>query len=516
MKTLFRFVAVAFAASMALVSCSKENINKDENIVPAGEGERIISVSFSNNLKSKLQDGSNTKPEFVDGDEIAVSDGKDVEKCIVEVKKIPMTTETTAIIRTSFIAADSLTAVYPYEAAIIDAWEEGDSISGVTLSKQDGTFAKANIAMAGVKKNDTVMDFKNQTALLKVTLPEGTKTLMVKSLTDKDITEAGKILTIGSTEKPIERQDGISYVAILPGVNLSDLSFDAAVDETNGSIKGIPAKTFATEDASKNMTKRNSLYTINANNWHPYVLIGGKKWATCNLGATGPEDIGYYYAWGDTQGYVRNSANTAWVKPGTETIFDGGFCWRNTPFNNNSTAFDGANTTDLSNACPDGVLSMEYDAARQLRGGSWRMPTKDEFKALLDATYWKWYESPKGYYVFKRNLTHNFDKFGNSINLKENPIFDEDLAKKDALFFLPASGFGKAADNANGFGGVTGCNYWLSSILTYDLYKKDKPEEIEYYKYQVAFYIKATNEKVITRENETNRFYGFVIRPVSD
>ena len=37
---------------------------------------------------------------------------------------------------------------------------------------------------------------------------------------------------------------------------------------------------------------------------HEYVDLGlpsGTKWATCNVGATKPEEYGAYYAWGETK-----------------------------------------------------------------------------------------------------------------------------------------------------------------------------------------------------------------------
>ena len=39
-------------------------------------------------------------------------------------------------------------------------------------------------------------------------------------------------------------------------------------------------------------------------NGHEYVDLGlpsGTKWATCNVGATKPEEYGNYYAWGETE-----------------------------------------------------------------------------------------------------------------------------------------------------------------------------------------------------------------------
>ena len=41
---------------------------------------------------------------------------------------------------------------------------------------------------------------------------------------------------------------------------------------------------------------------------------GGPYWATTNIGASTPEEYGYYFAWGYTEGCVRNSSNDGWVK----------------------------------------------------------------------------------------------------------------------------------------------------------------------------------------------------------
>ena len=41
-------------------------------------------------------------------------------------------------------------------------------------------------------------------------------------------------------------------------------------------------------------------------NGHDYVDLGlpsGTLWATCNIGASKPEDFGNYFAWGETTGY---------------------------------------------------------------------------------------------------------------------------------------------------------------------------------------------------------------------
>ena len=41
---------------------------------------------------------------------------------------------------------------------------------------------------------------------------------------------------------------------------------------------------------------------VDSHNGHEYVDLGlSVKWATCNVGATKPEEYGDYFAWGETQ-----------------------------------------------------------------------------------------------------------------------------------------------------------------------------------------------------------------------
>ena len=100
---------------------------------------------------------------------------------------------------------------------------------------------------------------------------------------------------------------------------------------------------------------------------------GGPYWATMNIGATKPEEYGYYFWWGDIVGYKREG--NKWV------------------------ASDGSTTSFPSSAPSRGqwdelqkkgwttsgkVLAPEHDAARVHWGAGWRMPTFNEQKNLVD------------------------------------------------------------------------------------------------------------------------------------
>ena len=138
---------------------------------------------------------------------------------------------------------------------------------------------------------------------------------------------------------------------------------------------------------------------------HGYVDLGlpsGLKWATCNVGASSPEDYGDYFAWGETS-------------PKAE------YTWENS-------VTDGEQMSDISG-------NAQYDAATANWGGSWRMPTKAELEELENKCTWTWttQNGVKGCKVTGPN--------GNSI-------------------FLPAAGDrdGPSLYNAGGSG-----DYWSST-----------------------------------------------------
>lgn len=80
----------------------------------------------------------------------------------------------------------------------------------------------------------------------------------------------------------------------------------------NGTLIHIYNNTPATRYTVKFKAPANSETTIHG---HDYVEIGGKKWATMNVGATtvagSPETAyGDYYAWGETVTYYTRSILT--------------------------------------------------------------------------------------------------------------------------------------------------------------------------------------------------------------
>ena len=154
-------------------------------------------------------------------------------------------------------------------------------------------------------------------------------------------------------------------------------------------------------------------------------LPSGLKWATCNVGATSPEEYGEYFAWGETDPKTSYSWSTyKWCNGSSFSLTK--YC----P-SDKSSYWDGSGS-------PDGktILDAEDDAASVNWGGSWRMPTDAEWTELRTNCTWKWatQNGKKGRRVTGPN--------GNSI-------------------FLPAAG--SRYDSSLGYAGSFGY-YWSSSL----------------------------------------------------
>jgi len=103
-------------------------------------------------------------------------------------------------------------------------------------------------------------------------------------------------------------------------------------------------------------------------------LPSGLKWASVNVGASDEKQPGNYYAWGETS-----------EKP-DGTYYD----W------NSYLVFEGIGTDDESRDAAlsklydsNLLLKSEYDVAHVKWGGSWRMPTSDEFEELVENCTWE-------------------------------------------------------------------------------------------------------------------------------
>lgn len=170
-------------------------------------------------------------------------------------------------------------------------------------------------------------------------------------------------------------------------------------------------------------------------NGHEWVDLGlSVKWATCNVGASSPEDYGDYYAWGETSTKDDYSWETLKFRVRGDSGENVTF-----PLTGENVTFSKYNTESERGSVDNKTrLDLSDDAARQNWAGGWRTPTKAEWEELYSKCTWIWTTQggKNGYKVTGKN--------GNSI-------------------FLPAAGY--TYDSSLGGDGSRGY-YWSSSLDT--------------------------------------------------
>ena len=125
-------------------------------------------------------------------------------------------------------------------------------------------------------------------------------------------------------------------------------------------------------------------------NGHEYVDLGlprGLKWAKCNIGAEKESDYGLYFQWGDIVGY--SSSQVGYVGDGEGKKY---FGWSDYKYCNGSSKTLTKYNSKSSYGIVDNLTTLEPsdDAASVIMGGSWRMPSNEEYNELLNNTTNTW------------------------------------------------------------------------------------------------------------------------------
>jgi len=161
---------------------------------------------------------------------------------------------------------------------------------------------------------------------------------------------------------------------------------------------------------------------------HEYVDLGlpsGTLWATCNVGASSPEDYGDYFAWGETAPKDNYNWSTYKWSNGSYTTMTK-YC------TSSSYGYNGFvdNKTELD---------PEDDVAYVNWGPSWRMPTTEQ----------------------QRELYENCSSVWTTQNGVNGRLF---TGPNGNTLFLPAAGYrwGESLDVAGSWG-----SYWSRTLLSY-------------------------------------------------
>lgn len=181
-----------------------------------------------------------------------------------------------------------------------------------------------------------------------------------------------------------------------------------------------------------------------------YVDLGlpsGLLWTKKNIGAATEEDAGLYFQWGDIQGYTAEQV-------GMDKQFASDWSDYKWGVDSNFTKYNSS----------DGLTTLESadDAATQLMGSDWRMPTRADFQELVSNTD-IYFISTDGSEVQATYIDDEYNRFTfpGQETMKGMKFYNKTDHSK--YIFVPASGY--ARDGSVQGAGVIG-SLWSSTLYT--------------------------------------------------
>lgn len=169
-----------------------------------------------------------------------------------------------------------------------------------------------------------------------------------------------------------------------------------------------------------------------------YVDLGlSVKWAKCNIGANSPEEIGSYFAWGET---------TTKDEYSEVNYFDKSY-------------------SNFSNSGRKTICGTTYDIATKRLGKNWRMPTKNQIDELVNSLNWS-YTTINGIDVLE-GIAPN----GNSIIFPITGMYaGKSIQSKSQGCYWSGELYASANDNSK------------ASMLSF--FKGQSPHSSNYYRYE--------------------------------
>ena len=370
----------------------------------------VATVSSSGEVTGRARGEATITATAKDGSGVSVS-------CAVEVKQ-PVTSIT--LDQTSLSLNEGESAVLTPTVSPENANDKSVtwSSSDTSVAKVDGNGKVTSVSKGSATITATANDGSGETASCSVTV------IRLVSAIELDKTS----LTINVNESATLTATVLPATASNKNIAWSSSNTSVATVSASGVVTGKymgeAIITAAAEDGS-GITAECAVSVVIA---VPEIVDLGLsvKWATFNLGATEPEEYGWYFAWGETEPKDVYSWSTyKWCNGSSKTL---------TKYNTKSSYGTVDNKT---------VLDPEDDVASVMLGGKWRMPTDAEWTELRNNCTWTWTSNYNGTGVSGRIVTSKVE------------------GHKDKSIFLPAAGhrYATGLNDAGSFG-----YYWFSSL----------------------------------------------------
>lgn len=455
MKKIIIFAAAA--AMFSLASCQKVEIigNGIGDISADGaNGSPVFTASISGQTKTAI-DVADGKVAWETTDEITVTDASSAS-AIYKIESVDTETgKATFVIKDDQTIGDGpYTATYGTEPT----------------AEQTYSAVAGKLYMTAPETSGNSFTFTVQCGLMKINLtkPGESVTSIAVTGTPTGGSETTYTLTCTEAQSIAEARD--FFIALPAGeyCNIEIVNGSGATASLNAA-SGVNVAANHIRPLTFGESKLNFVKVV-------LVDLGlSVKWATCNLGATKPEESGGYFQWAGTEDVSDLSINLTWENCPYHTggSYETGWTKYNTqqPYG----TVDGKTTLD-----------PEDDAAHMILGENWRIPTAAEWNELKEYCTWTWttLNNVRGYKV-----SSDIPGFvGNWI-------------------FLPTAGY-RYGNSLMGIDAYSKYGlYWSSSLHTDTTCDADS-FGIRYHQFLCP--------TPVAEMGYNSRSYGYSIRPVSD
>ena len=341
------------------------------------------------------------------------------------------------------------------DAELLIATVKPDNATGKTV-----TWSSTNNEVATVDQRGEVVAIKQGSTTITAKAGEKTATCAV---TVKGNTIEVTSVELNKTELYLKEGESETLVATVKPDDATDKTVTWSSSDANIATVDSNGKVTAVKEGAVTITAKaggesaSCLVSVGSVPKGAVDLGLSVYWATCNIGATSPEEYGDYYAWGETEIKTFYDWSTyKWCDDGSFSSL--------TKYNNSSSYGTVDNKT---------VLEEADDVALVKLGGKWRIPTEAEWKELQENCSWS-------------RTSQNGVK-GHLATSKINGI----------SIFLPAAGY-RMDDEL--YGEIVNGLYWFSNL------GMDYPINAQAFYFGVDDSVKCVN---------WGRDTGITVRPVS-
>ena len=501
---------MAFAAIVSFASCSSEDNNTTIENESATKVMTFTATQEGDEQSTRAAISSTDRKviNWEEGDKISLLYGsKNKEFTLIEGAG-----STSGKFSGEALESGPYTAVYPYQST---ASLSGTNVTNVTIPATQTATANSfdkNAALMMAQSNSTTLEFKNVVGYVKVKPKFACSKIVLQAAGESEYLAGMCTLSYGDGMPSIaftsEQSTSITlsgtitantvYYIAVPAVTLSagwSISFTDEKDNvyTRTGSNSITFKRntiinlgeFSRTDNNLKLTlTQNGNVSADKQVDMGVFTIGDKNYrvifATSNLTKDGlaasESDYGDYFAWGATEPLYKSYT----IENGTPTVLNNDWLKTDGYIEANAPLYNGSSYTKYTKQYD--VLEADYDAARQILGGAWQIPTTEIWVALYGANLNKVYWGPNG----NKGLETISEIKGMKITRKDD---------SNTYIFLPAAGYFSGTGYL--YGGRAGY-YWSGTA-----YSSTK-----------AYFLEFDWRNYVLEQSKSLRYLGRPVRPV--